>query len=147
MATRESVPQYIEEDRGYGTSCWIWRRATNYKGYGQVRRDDDRSKQTMAHRLFWQRANGPIPEGMEIHHLCRVRACVNPEHLSVVTHAENMLHAQRNLPRKVSRTQVDAIRDLWGTGRWTQTNIAEVFGISSVQVGRIVRHEQRGSSR
>lgn len=43
-----------------------------------------------AHRLAYERAFGPIPTGMQIDHLCRVRECVNPDHLEVVSHTENV---------------------------------------------------------
>lgn len=67
--------------------CWEWAGALNSRGYGQwgvlgV------SKST--HRLAYQAIVGPIPDGMVIDHLCRVRRCCNPAHLEVVTNAENV---------------------------------------------------------
>ena len=53
-------------------------------GYGRFR---DR---ILAHRWAWLEANGPIPQGLELDHLCRVPPCINPAHMEPVTHAENM---------------------------------------------------------
>lgn len=67
--------------------CLIWVGETNDGGYGRVVID---GKRWRAHRLAWELKNGPIPEGLEIDHLCRVRACINTAHLELVTHAENL---------------------------------------------------------
>lgn len=48
-----------------------------------------------AHRFAYELANGPIPDGLEIDHLCRNRKCVNPAHLQAVSHRENMLRAAK----------------------------------------------------
>jgi hypothetical protein len=81
--------------------CWIWQRAKHpEKGYGMV---NARSYGTpWAHRWMWIEANGPIPDGLELDHVCRVRACVNPEHMRLVTHAQNMQN-RASLPGSSSR--------------------------------------------
>ena len=63
--------------------CWLWAGARNADGYGVYRRG-------VAHRWAYERFVGPIPEGLEIDHLCRVRRCVNPAHMEPVTHVENV---------------------------------------------------------
>lgn len=73
-----------EEDRGFDTSCWIWQMARNNGGYGIARVPGTRKK-TCAHRVVYEQIIGPIPEGLELDHLCRVRECVNPAHLEPVT--------------------------------------------------------------
>lgn len=65
-------------------SCLIWTGKTTTAGYGTFT-----SAQKYVHRYAWERVNGPIPEGLTIDHLCRVRNCVNPDHLEVVTREEN----------------------------------------------------------
>ena len=68
--------------------CWIWTAAKDGHGYGQFCTGGRRSK-TAAHRWSYERHVGPIPAGLDLDHLCRVPACVNPEHLEPVTRAEN----------------------------------------------------------
>ena len=71
-------------------SCWLWTGALNEQGYGLVNvgpRGAQRLRR--AHRLMYELRVGPIGEGLAIDHLCRVRHCVNPDHLEPVTTAEN----------------------------------------------------------
>ena len=70
--------------------CLIW---TGYKspdGYGRFRATrDGRSSAKMAHRVAWEHAHGAIPDGMQVDHTCFNRACVNPNHLRLVTNKQN----------------------------------------------------------
>jgi hypothetical protein len=70
------------------TGCWLWTGSTHKQGYGQL--FVDKKYITSAHRYSYELHKGPIPEGLEIDHLCRQRSCVNPAHLEAVTHAENI---------------------------------------------------------
>jgi len=72
----KSPTEYLEEDRGYKTPCWIWQRSTTNYGYGNINLRDGRW--SMAHRVVYERHRGPIPAGLCLDHLCRVPACVNP---------------------------------------------------------------------
>lgn len=71
-----------------GTGCCYWTAGTNTRGYGKANLN---GKPVMAHRVAYQLFVGPIPDGLTIDHLCRVRGCVNPLHLEPVTRRENTL--------------------------------------------------------
>lgn len=64
-------------------SCWLWMGLKNQYGYAMY-------SGVSAHRLTYEALVGPIPHGLQLDHLCRVRHCVNPAHLEPVTHAENV---------------------------------------------------------
>lgn len=68
--------------------CWLWIGYVRPNGYAQFGQANRRI--VYAHRWSYQEFVGPIPEGLELDHLCRVRHCVNPEHLEPVTRAENL---------------------------------------------------------
>lgn len=69
-------------------ACWYWRGSTHKLGYGQFRTSRQRTE--YVHVVAYQWLVGPVPEGMELDHLCFHRACVNPDHLEPVTHAVNV---------------------------------------------------------
>ena len=68
--------------------CWIWTGARQTNGYGSACIPGT-GRSALAHRLVYELLVAPIPEGLQIDHLCRVKACVNPKHLEPVTAAEN----------------------------------------------------------
>lgn len=74
--------------------CWVWQGSKNHGGYGMMTigscRDNSR-RTVQVHRLSYETYRGPIPNGLTIDHLCRNRACANPNHLEPVTLRENLL--------------------------------------------------------
>lgn len=69
-------------------SCWLWTGATAGAGYGQLWVG---GRRVYVHRFAYEQFVGPIPEGFQIDHLCRIHNCVNPAHLEAVTQRENVL--------------------------------------------------------
>jgi hypothetical protein len=82
--TAGPVPEY-RPDLG---PCWIWRGARWSHGYGSFYAGPGRSQRV--HRFAYELLVGPVPEGLVLDHLCRVKACVNPAHLEAVTQGENI---------------------------------------------------------
>lgn len=74
------------------TGCWNWGACILKNGYGQTYWN---GKRDYAHRVSYQIYKGEIPDGLVIDHLCRNKACVNPEHLELVSQSENVLRGWR----------------------------------------------------
>ena len=82
--------------------CWIWTASTKASDYGQFMMD---GKNWLSHRLAYEDQVGPIPGGLTLDHLCRVRKCCNPSHLEAVTIQENIRRGRawnRNNTRKAA---------------------------------------------
>ncbi len=80
----------VDEDTG----CWVWTASLNSYGYGQFAIN---LRPYRAHRLAYEHWVGPIPDEPELDHLCRNRACCNPEHLEAVTHQVNFLRGENRI--------------------------------------------------
>jgi hypothetical protein len=70
------------------TGCWVWLGSTNGRGYGEIR---VAGRKVYAHRWSVENSGRTIPAGFEVDHLCRNPSCVNPAHLDIVTHVENVM--------------------------------------------------------
>lgn len=118
-------------DRGLG--CWEFSQK-GAQGYGIL---SYRRRVYRAHRLAYELANGPIPQGLSVCHHCDNPPCVRPSHLFLGTQRENVLDAaaKRRLPgpRKLTLEQVAKIR----VSNETPTKLASTFGVSPQTISRV----------
>jgi hypothetical protein len=84
--TMELQHRFVTKVRVADDGCWIWLGSRSDAGYGILWSGERRLR---AHRFAYTAVVGPIPEGLDLDHLCRVRHCVNPAHLEPVTRGEN----------------------------------------------------------
>lgn len=72
------------------SGCWISLYSTGSHGYSQIGwQVGEKITMRLGHRVSWEAANGPIPEGLTIEHKCRVRRCINPEHMELMSNLDN----------------------------------------------------------
>ncbi len=83
-ARSESLDRHVPEPN---SGCWLWLGAVTHDGYARAGTGAFGTR--YAHRIIFERERGPIPAGLELDHVCRVRSCVNPAHLEIVSHREN----------------------------------------------------------
>lgn len=120
------VQPYIIDSSG----CWVWQRNLSYDGYPLTLFE---GKERAAHRMFYHLHKGAIPQGLELDHLCRIPACVNPNHLQVVTKSENQ---RRGIGSKLNTSQILEIRAALKSGI-LQKDLASKYGVSQSLISRI----------
>lgn len=132
------------------SGCFLWLGAVNAKGaHGRM---EVAGRMVFAHRVAWEAANGPIPEGLCVLHKCDVPSCINPEHLFLGTQAANMQDKinkgraiyQRGEGHHQARLSVDQVIAIRRDTR-RQRIIADDYGVtrglvSAIKIRRAWRH-------
>lgn len=125
----------VAPDCGYivdeETGCWVWQLALDEKGYARRTRD---RKSRYAYRLLYEERYGPVPDGLQLDHLCRNRRCVNPDHLEPVTRAENI---RRCALAKLTHADVAEIR----ASSLPLAPLAAQYGVSKSTICRARRYQ------
>lgn len=132
--------------RGLPEDCWVWTKSVDNRGYGKLssRRGKGGSPER-AHRVSWELHFGTIPQDKEVCHRCDNPRCVNPNHLFLGTHRDNMddavakhrmAHGSNHCCAKLSEQDVVEIRALRHDGV-AQRTIARMFGVTHSAIEKI----------
>lgn len=132
---------WAKVERGGG--CWLWRGAiSRATGYGSLSFGPKGSSPQYAHRVSWALSHGPIPAGQFVCHSCDVPACVNPAHLFLGTHTDNMRDASQKGRLAVARKRTRAIKPVavarYLAGGVTAAEVADEYGVAMLTVLRWV---------
>lgn len=140
---------WAKVDIGGNEECWCWLGCTDRNGYGRSRFRGSTSEG--AHRIAWILTYGEIPDGLCVCHTCDNPGCVNPKHLFVGTHADNMADMVRkgragrggyyhggSNNSKLSKVEVLEIRRLRRETSLTLREIGEMFGVLATTIYNVV---------
>lgn len=141
----------VEHTTMNGAGCLIWDGPIGTGGYGSmIFRCDGVKKYLRAHRVAYEAYRGPIPDGQIVMHTCDIPACVNPNHLRLGTHADNMADKvakgrHRNPARdsngatKLNQAAVVVVLD----SKLSVQTLAAAFGVTICTINRIRREARR----
>lgn len=127
--------------KGDPNECWLWTAGINNTGYGRI---NVGGRVLLAHRAAWLLTNGSLAADKDVLHRCDTPRCVNPAHLFLGTHAENMADMAAKLragQRRLTPEQVAMIRSFYASGAWTQTALAAKFGVRQCHISDICRRK------
>lgn len=143
MSLAQVLKHYTPTSAPQPNRCWEWTGKIGPNGYGVL---TDGKRGYAAHRVSYELHNGPIPDGKMILHSCDNRRCVNPYHLRIGSHAENMLDRQMRLrtPRgrkipnaKLTENEVREIRLASAQGS-NDRILAERYGVTRSAIWGVV---------
>lgn len=126
------------------SGCWLFEGVLNQSGYGFMS-VADMGEEKLAHRISYRAYVGRIPDGMFVLHKCDMPSCVNPEHLFLGTHQDNMIDRSKKGRAKTGvrwqhSKKADAIKDFYATldGPNKLQRVAKEFGMVYATAARIV---------
>jgi len=134
--------------------CWLWTAGKAPGGYGSL---GWRGKTQRAHRVAYETTHGiGIAEGLVVRHKCDTPACVNPAHLELGTHADNvrdkmergrhrcgMLKGEAHGRARLTDTDIQSIRELYASGGYTMRTLGPKFGVTYQMISLVIRRERR----
>jgi len=123
--------------------CWRWTAALDSDGYGSFAIN---RRAAVAHRVSYRLLVGAIPEGLQLDHLCRNRACVNPAHLEPVTAAENLRRADLALGIRSAKTHCPKGHEYNGDNTYTLRNTRYCRPCNRAAVARYAARKRGGAS-
>ena len=145
---RDIYERFMEKvDRNGPGGCWLWLVSQFPEGYGSFKVD---GKTRQSHRVSWVLHRSPIPEGMDVLHSCDNPPCVNPDHLFLGTHVDNMADRDkkgRNVKgekishAKLSPLKVQRIRKLVAGGA-LHNEVAREFRVARTTITKVVNRER-----
>jgi hypothetical protein len=133
-------------------TCWLWTASSHEFGYGVIGCPDRPGRTLRAHRVSYEFAHGPIPEGLQVLHKCDVPACVNPDHLFLGKDQDNVSDmiakgrfgangngcGEGSPNSKLTWGEVCEIRSMAEAGK-THKSIADIYEVSRPTISNIVK--------
>lgn len=138
ISEKEHFEKWVRKD--LDKACWLWTGHVNSKhnGYGRFARG---YKRRMAHVAAYEIFKGPIPKGLSVCHRCDTPLCVNPEHLFLGTHQENMRDAKvkGRFSHKLTDEQINLIRN----DKRSSGELAKILPVSARHIRSIRQGKKR----
>lgn len=142
------IAEYFLERVDITDDCWLWKMATNRKGYGFFW-DPRYKKLVYAHRASYEIFVDEIPEGLSVLHHCDNPPCVRPDHLFLGTAQDNSddmvakgrsydRHGTRNPRARLTEDEVNVIRSIYKNKEATQSDLAKAFGVAQQTISAVV---------
>jgi HNH endonuclease len=150
---RPVIERFWEKIDRSGRGCWLWKCGKNQDGHGILfwKFENDRCYNVSPHRLSYEIHFGPIPDGLQVRHACNNPACVNPKHLLLGTHDDNMrdkaaagtVKGEKNPACKITAADVRAIRKMHAKGSGIKA-LERRFNVKKSQIHNIVTRKSWG---
>jgi hypothetical protein len=139
---KERLLSSISKPKGE-SGCWLWLGSKLPRGYGIL---SVQSKKKYAHRLSYETFVGPVPDGLDVMHLCDNPSCINPGHLQAGTHKQNMedcsrkgraANGEKNSQSKLTLAEVKEMIRLRKESQIGFKELGAMFGVCTMQACRI----------